>query len=267
VKRNALRRYGRLYRVFARNTLVAEMEFRANFWAKVVTNLSWLGLYVLLLKVIFRNTDSVAGWSEGEMFLLIGTFMFTRALMDTLFTPNLGKIPEMVRMGTLDFVLTKPIPSQFFVSARYVSLDELGSLFGAGAVLAYGLQTARIQLTFAQAAAWLFLVLCGVLVFYAVQFLLMTLSFWLVRVDNLSALADTVVFIARYPPNIFGKFLATFFTYVLPLAFLGAVPALALKEGVRATWLLAAVLVTTFFLVAAALFWRYATRAYSSASS
>jgi ABC-type uncharacterized transport system permease subunit len=57
---------------------------------------------------------------------------------------------------------------------------------------------------------------------------------------QLSALADTVVFIARYPPNIFGKFLATFFTYVLPLAFLGAVPALALKEGVRATWLLAA---------------------------
>lgn len=263
----ALRRYARLYRVFARNNLVRELEFRGNFWAKVVTNVAWLGLYVLLLKLVFRNTRAVAGWSEGEMFLLIGTFMSTRAWMDTLFTQNLSKIPEMIRLGTLDFVLTKPVPSQFFVSARFVSLDEVGSLFGAFAVLGYGLWKAQLSPTIAQIVAWLFLCVCGLLIFYAVQMLLMTLSFWLVRLDNLTALADTVVFIARYPTSIFGKWLAGFFTYVLPLAFLGAVPALALKEGVRAWWLVAAVLVAGVFLAAASAFWRYATRSYSSASS
>lgn len=264
---NALRRYGRLYRVFARNNLVRELEFRGNFWAKVATNLAWLGLYVLLLQVLFRNTQAIAGWSEGEMFLLIGTFMFTRAWMDILFTQNLGKLPEMVRLGTLDFVLTKPVGSQFFVSARFVSLDEVGSLFGALAVLGYGLWKAALVPTLGQILAWLFLVGCGLLVFYAIQFMLMTLSFWLVRLDNLGALADTVVFVARYPPDIFGKFLAGVFTYVLPLAFLGAIPALAFKEGVRAWWLLAAVAIMAVFLLAAALFWRFATRAYSSASS
>ncbi len=263
----ALRRYGRLYRVFARNNLVREMEFRGNFWAKVATNLGWLLLYVLLLKILFSNTRSVAGWSEGEMFLLIGTFMLTRSLMDILFTQNLGQIPELVRMGTMDFVLTKPVPSQFFVSARYVSLDEFGSLLGAAGILAYGLSKAGITPTLAQIAAWGFLALCGLAIFYAIQLLLMTLSFWLIRLDNLTALTDTVVFTARYPPDIFGKYLAWVLTYLLPLAFLAAVPTLALKQGVRGSWLLAAVLVATVFLTAAALFWRYATRVYTSASS
>lgn len=263
----ALRRYARLYRVFARNNLVREMEFRANFWAKVVTNLGWIFSYVLFLKIFFANTRSVAGWNEGQVFLLFGTFMLTRALMDILFTQNLSKIPELIRMGTMDFVLTKPVPSQFFVSARYLSLDEIGSLLGAFVVLAYGLAKTGLAPTPAQLAAWAFLVVCGLALFYAIQLLLMTLSFWLIRLDNLTALTDTIVFVARYPPDIFGKHLALFFTYLLPLAFLAAVPTLALKDGVRVFWLVAAVVVTGVFLLTASLFWRYATRVYSSASS
>ena len=108
-----LRRYGRLYRVFARNNLVRELEFRGNFWAKILVNVCWVASVVAFLEVFFRNTQSVAGWNKGEMFLLFGTFLFTRALMDILFTQNLGKLPELVRLGTLDFVLTKPVPRSF----------------------------------------------------------------------------------------------------------------------------------------------------------
>ena len=263
----ALRRYGRLYRVFARNNVVRELEFRANFWAKVFTNLSWLLLNVLFLEVLFANTRSIAGWREGEVYVLLGTYMITRALMDILFTPNLGQIPTMIRMGTMDFVLTKPVPSQFFVSARYLSLDEIGSLVSAIAVLAYGVVKAGLTPSLGQFLAWGFLTLCGLALFYAIQFLLMTLSFWLIRLDNLTHLADIVVWNARYPIDVFGRRLGLFFTYVLPLAFLATVPTLALKEGVKLWWLVAGTLLTLLFLQLAARFWRYATRVYTSASS
>ena len=262
-----LRRYARLYRIFARNNIVRELEFRGNFWAKVVTYIGWMFAFILSLKIVYANTQAVAGWTEGEAFLLFGTFMLARALMDILFTQNLGKIPELIRMGTLDFVLTKPVPSQFFVSARYLSLDELGSVAGSLLILVYGLSKTNLTLNFAQVAAWGFLVLCGLALFYAIQFLLMTLSFWLIRVDNLSALTETVVYVARFPPDIFGKYLTWFFTYLVPLVFLAAVPTLALKEGVRPFWLALAAALAAVFLTAAALFWRYATRVYTSASS
>ncbi|MBC8101511.1 MAG: ABC-2 family transporter protein, partial [Cytophagales bacterium] len=108
---------------------------------------------------------------------------------------------------------------------------------------------------------------CGLIILYALQLLLMTLSFWFVRLENLSALVDTVVFVARYPPDIFGVYLRLFVTYFLPLAFVAYVPTLALKTGVSGYWLLASLGTTTVFLAASSLFWRYATRVYTSASS
>lgn len=257
----------RLYRVFVRNTLVREMEFRGNFWAAMGTNAAWLLLSIVFLEIVFRNTTAVAGWSKGEMVLLLGTFMVTRSLGDILFTPNLSKIPEMVRMGTLDFVLTKPVPSQFFVSTRFLQLDESTNLIGGIAVLIYGARLAHVTPSPMQIAAWALLLLCGCVIFYALQLILMTLSFWLVRIDNLWALADTVINTARQPISIFGRKIGFLLTYILPLAFVAYVPSLAFKEGVRWQWLVSGLAVTLAFVGAASWFWRYATRAYTSASS
>ena len=264
-----LLRYARLYRVFARNNVVRELEFRGNFWAKVATSVGWVVAFAAIVKLIFANTTAVAGWSEGEVFLLFGTFLLVRSLMDILFTQSLSKIPELVRMGTMDFVLTKPVSSQFYVSARYLSLDEVGTFLAAWLVLFYAGSLARLtSVTPAQAAAWAFLTLCGLSVLYCIQMLLMSLSFWLVRIDNLSALTDTVVFVARYPPDIFPRYLAFAVTYLLPLAFVAAVPTRVLKEGVvHVPTLLAAAGIAALFLLLTALFWRYATRSYTSASS
>lgn len=264
----AWNRYVRLYRVFARNNLVRELEFRANFWAKVMTNIGWLASFVVFIEIIFKNTNSVGTWNKGQIFLLFGTFLMVRSLMDILFTQNLGKIPELVRMGTMDFVLTKPVPSLFYVSARYLSLDELGSLLGAFGVLGYSIWLLKITPSPLQIGAWTVLMLLGLITLYAIQLLMMTLSFWLIRIDNLTALTDTVVFIARYPPDIFPRLLNFFISYIVPLAFVAAIPASVLL-GKRAMGpaLLISFGVTALFLTLANAFWQYATRSYTSASS
>jgi ABC-2 type transport system permease protein len=95
----------------------------------------------------------------------------------------------------------------------------------------------------------------------------MTLSFWLVRIDNLSALTDTVVFVGRYPPDIFPRVLNFGLTFVLPLAFIAAVPTKALLGTLGPGMVAAGLAIAAGFLLAAALFWRYAARAYTSASS
>jgi len=261
------RRYLRLYSRFARNNFARELEFRGNFFAKIFVNVSWLVGYVLFLQIIFRNTASVAGWSQGEMFVLFGTYLIARSLMDLFFSPNLTKIPELIRLGTMDFVLTKPIGSQFHVSTRYLSLDEIGTLGGALLILAYGAHLAHLTPSLAQFAIWLLLVACGVAILYAIQLTLMTLSFWLVKVDNLSALVGTITDAGRYPTNIFHGILRHFLTFVIPLAFIAYIPTLVLKEHIRPDWIAAALAVTTVFVGLASLFWRRATQSYTSASS
>ena len=263
-------RYIRLYGAFWRNCLRQAVEFRANFWANVATNLGWLFSLVLFLKLIFANTQSVAGWSEGQMFLLLGTYSVLRGLTDTLFYQNLSELPNQIRLGTMDFTLLRPVNSQFFVSLRFVSLDNLGHLVGALGLLVYGLSRLPALPSAPHIAAYLFLLLCGVVLMYALSLMTMTLCFWLVRLDNLFVALETVFGIARTPIDVFRAFgpgAQFFLTYILPLAFLASVPVQALSNRLLSPALLVGPLLAAAFFLASALFWRHATRSYSSASS
>src|SRR5688500_16415507 len=115
-----MRRYLRLYRVFWENCIGREAEFRANFWANVVTNAGWLFFFVVPIKVIYRNTNAVAGGPEAEALALTGTYGVVQGIFNLVAYQNLSRLPEQVRLGTLDFVIIRPVDSQFFVTARYV---------------------------------------------------------------------------------------------------------------------------------------------------
>ncbi len=263
-------RHLRLYGAFWRNCLRQAVEFRANFWANVATNLGWLFSLVLFIKLIFANTQSVAGWSEGQMFLLLGTYSVLRGLTDTLFYKNLSDLPNQVRLGTMDFTLLRPVNSQFFVSLRFISLDNLGQLVGACALLVYGLSRLQTLPSAPHIAAYLFLLLCGVVIFYAISLMTMTLSFWLVRLDNLFVALDTIFSIGRTPIDVFRAFgpgAQFVLTYIVPLAFLASIPVQALTHRLMSPALLVGPLLAALFFLASVLFWRYATRSYSSASS
>jgi ABC-2 type transport system permease protein len=265
-------RYLRLYIAFWRNGLRQAVEFRANFWANVLTNLGWVFSLVVFLTIIFRNTHSVAGWTEPQMFILFGTYSLVRGLCDTIFYGNLSQMPLYIRQGTMDFILTKPVNSQFYASFRYIHLEELGQTLSGLAVVVYGWSKFHHGWPSATALGmYALLVICGMALFYALNMLLMTFSFWFVRLDNLIVLADTVFGIARNPIDIwavFGPLPRFFLTYVLPLAFLASMPVRALFGIIPlGQTALSALGITMLFLGVSVLFWRKATQSYSSASS
>lgn len=269
-------RYLRLYRAFWRNSFRQTLEFRANFWANLLTNMGWMLSLVIFIEIIYRNTNRVGTWTKPEMLVLFGTYSMLRGVSNTLFYSNLSQIPTYIRMGTMDFILTKPVNSLFYTTLRYVSFEDLGQSLGAAVVIAYGwLLLARghaaTHLGIEQVAAFAGMMVCGLLLFYSINLILMTAAFWLVRLDNLMILADTVFGIARTPIEIFARFgriAPLLLTYVLPLAFLASLPVKELfgKAAILPTLGASAALACLFFGVAAA-FWRYATTSYASASS
>ena len=266
-----MRRHLRLYRAFWHNCLRQAVEFRANFWANVATNFAWLFSLVLFLKLIYLNTQSVAGWSEAEMFLLVGTYSILRGITDTLFYKNLSDLPNQIRLGTMDFTLLRPVNSQFFISLRYVALDNLGQFVGAIALVGYGLSRMQAHLTVLGLIGYVFLLLCGTVIFYALSLMTMTLSFWLVRLDNLFVAMDTIFAVGRTPVDVFRAWGAVppfLLTYVLPLAFFAAMPVKALFRHLTGPLpYIAGPLLALFLFTFSVFFWRYATRSYSSASS
>jgi len=266
-----MKRHLRLYAAFWRNCIRQAVEYRANFVSNVATNIGWLFTILLFLKLIYRNTQAVAGWTEPEMYILVGTYSVLRGITDTIFYNNLSQLPEQMRLGTMDFVLLRPVNSQYFMSLRYVGLDNLGQLVGAVCVLFYGLAENHVHVTASGLGAYIFLMLCAIVIFYSVSLLVMTLSFWLIRVENLFIILDTFYSMARTPIDVFrafGRAPQFFLTYVIPIAFFAAMPVKALFGRLTdASIMVSAVGLSVVFFVLSTLFWRYACRNYASASS
>lgn len=150
--------------------------------------------------------------------MLAATVFFTYSTLIAFTFANLMEIPEKVRKGTLDFDLIKPVDSQFLISVRKFSFDEIGTVIGGVVMLAIGLSMNGHAPTMLQAMAYIALLVCAVLIFYSFQLMMMTLGIWLVRVDNLWVLGEMVYYVARFPIDIFRSPLKLILTYYIPIA-------------------------------------------------
>ena len=191
--------------------------------------------------------------------------LFLVSAINNMFFHSLSEIPQHVRTGTLDFFLSKPVDSQFWVSVRRFNVGELGSFIAAIALLAYGLQGTAVS--GAAVGGYVVGVLCGVALYYAMNLMLMTLGIWLVRVDNLWVLTETISSVARYPLDMYGNVMRRFLVTWVPLGLLAYAPASMLVKGFDARLVLTSVAWAVAAVVGSRMFWRRATRSYSSASS
>ncbi|MBV6459090.1 MAG: hypothetical protein HONBIEJF_02230 [Fimbriimonadaceae bacterium] len=259
-------RYWRIYRTFFTSSLARELEFRANFLAKILQNMLWIGFFLLIILVIYRNTDSIAGWSRGDTFILAATCFLMNAIVQAFFM-SLMEIPEQVRRGTLDFVITKPVDTQFWVSLRRFNFDQVGTLLAGVVMIGIGVWQSSLSPSAMQWIAYLLLTISATTLFYAFNLALMTLGIWLVRVDNLWVLGETIMQVARYPVDIFSAGLQRVFTYIVPLAFLATIPARQLTQAVDWQMVAIGAVYAAAAFVFARFFWRFALKHYGSASS
>ena len=259
-------RYVAVYRTFFLTSLRRELEFRSNFFAKILQNLMWIFFFLAILFVIYRNTDSIAGWSRGEAYILAATVFLMNALMSAFFM-SLSEIPGHVRTGTLDHIVTKPIDSQFWISSRKFDFGQIGTLFAGMVMVAVGLYQAEVTPSMAQWFAYILLTFGSLAIYYSFILALMTTGIWLVRVDNLWVLGESVLQVVRFPLDIYNVGLQRILIFVVPLGFLATVPARQLVRefdpgmlAIGMVWSLGAVYL-------ARRFWVFAMRHYTSASS
>jgi ABC-2 type transport system permease protein len=199
--------------------------------------------------------------------VVLGAYTFLDGFSTTLLRPNLSTIVAHVREGTLDFVLLKPIDSQFWLSTRTLSpwgLPEmaLGLALSLGAAWRSGAQPGPLEL-----AVGGLMLLCAALILYSLWFLLAATSIWFVKTWNATEVLRAVLAAGRYPVSAYPPGLRTFFTLVVPITFLTTVPAEALLGRSSVTWLALSLAVAAGCLVLARSFWRFALRFYTSASS
>lgn len=260
-----IRKLVELLRAFWAVNLAEELEYRANFLASLVATAFWLSMAVLTAAVFFRQTDELGGWSFWEVVALLGIFNAIAGVVDALLRPNIGRIVEEVRRGTMDLILAKPIDPQFHISFRRVVVWRMSDVVLGLGLSAYALAKLGRLPGPGELAAFLVTFSAAIAIVYAIWLGLMSLAFWFVSVENLEVLFDSIYEAARFPAPAYPDPLRFLFLYLLPIAWITTVPAAALTG--RGTWSAAilATAIAALLLGLVRLMWQAALRHYTSA--
>ena len=259
-----MRHYWRIYRTFFKSSFARELQFRVNFIAKMLQNTVWFGFFLVVLFVVYANVKTIAGWDRREAQIL-GATLYIVSSLNNLLGAAILEIPGHVRQGTLDFIVTKPVDSQFWVSMRKFNFAELGSFFG-GVVLV-SISMIGLHPSAQQIILYLVGIVCAVVNLYGFQLMLMTTGIYFIRIDNLWVLGETLSGLGRYPMDIYPAGLKFLLTFILPVAFFAYFPALRLVRQPSYTVALEAIALAITFFFLSRLWWRYSMKHYSSASS
>ena len=263
-----LRRYAGIYAILVRNALVREMTFQLNFLLWIVVELLWFGLQLAFVQVIYLHTDSIAGWSKWQVVLLIGASQFIQQIFQALFLVNCTHISELVRTGNLDFLLLLPVNSRFILSVRQLDLGAFVNAGTAIGVMGFAAWQLELRPSAAQLVGFTLLALAGVLIHYALMFLLATISFWTVQAQGIVWTYYNLFNVARLPDAAFRGLFKVFFSYAVPMLLVANVPVKMLTDRLDSPWEIAVLLLMTLScLTVSEVGWRIAVRRYTSASS
>jgi ABC-2 type transport system permease protein len=260
-------RYFKLYLVRDKNCLVAEMEFRFDFSFWVVVNLIWAFLGLFLVKLIFGQVDSIAGWTSDEAMLLVITNTIFVSLAWSFILPSIIRFHNLIRKGTLDFVLLRPVNPRFLVSIDSIEFDMYPRIIVFAFILWRQISQTGMTIELASWLAYIILIMVGLVIFYNFCFVLVTLNFWFANIFNLENLLDAICDNARFPAQIFNGPARIIFAYILPLAFVATFPTQALLGKNMTEVITISMVVLVLSSLFSQWFWNFALKRYSSASS
>jgi ABC-2 type transport system permease protein len=264
-----MNRYLSIYRLTARNSLIREMNFKLNFLLWMLVELLWFFGQLAFIEVLYGQVDAIAGWSKWQLVTLVGVHQIIAQLFQALFYVNLANLPDLVRTGRLDLMLTLPVDAQFAVSTRQVSFDCLvNALVGVGIVV-FAMAKLGIVPGFTQLVLFAAAVPLGIAVHYAVMLSLSSMSFWIIRAQSFIHGYFNLFHIGRYPEAVFRGVFRFIFTWLVPIILVSNVPAAVLARPFEDPWagLGMLSLATVFILAATRALWLLALRRYGSASS
>ena len=260
-----MRRYFRVLLTFWRTSLLAELEYRLNFLLALLSSLGHAVGNTFGLSLFYTGGGDLGGWPFFQALLVMGVFTTLSGLNRVFLSPNLARIVEHTRTGTLDFVLLKPADAQFLVSTAKFSPWRATNALTACVMFGYAFHLLGRLPSPGGIALALLLLASSTLLLYSLWILTVSAAFYVVRIDNLTYLFNAIFDAARWPASVFRGFWAILFTFVIPLALMTTYPALALLDELSPRSLALAAGGSLLFAALARAMWLRSIARYTSA--
>lgn len=260
-----MRRYIRLYASILRLSLARVVAYPQNLWTWTIVDMLWAVVGIGFFRVLLFAIPQISGWTFETLSIPLGILYCLNAVIWGIFWSNIYEIPRDINKGNLDLYLLKPVDSQFLISTRFIGLNLLPSVASGLFLLWYGFRANHLAPT-----ALLIIPIAlfsASLISYSVWFLMTTLAFYFNRLLNIVHIFPHSLDVARYPVAIFHPFIQFLFTYIIPFALMGFLPAEVILGRKSPIALLLPIALSFILLYLSHKFWNFSLRRYQSASS
>jgi len=248
-----------------RMNLMGHLEYRANFITGLLIEGGYLIVKLLYILVAYQAGKSIAGFSADEILVFIGTFVLCTGFYAGLYMMNLFQLSSLVRDGSFDLILTKPVSSLFLATFRRSDLALFLLDVIAGLVLVVlGLIRLKTNVDLGLVVGYAFFTASGAAVGYALWLVPMTLVFRMVNADAVAGLADSFWDFNNVPMVVYdqvGKFVGVF---VIPIFVITNFPSLFLLGRMPVEYWIWAFVAPPLFLGIAIFAWNRGLRRYAS---
>jgi ABC-2 type transport system permease protein len=268
--RNALReiaKHFRIYLLLVRMNVMSQMEYRANFITGILMELGYLVVKIMYVVVAFAAGRDIAGFTPDQMLVFIGTFITATGFYAGLYMLNFFQLSGLVRDGSFDTLMTKPVSLQFMATLRRCDIGIFLVDTVAGIVMTcIGFSRLSSFLGLWQLLGYVFFLLCGSAVAYAIYLIPQALVFRIVNASAIAGVTDSFWDFNNVPMIVYDKVGQAVGSFVIPMFLITSFPslfALGRMSGAQMIW---GALAPVVFVAISRFVWTRGIKNYSSAS-
>jgi len=258
----------RLYTKLLKFSLITSTTYHIGFLISIIVDVGYQITFILFFKIIYQNVSSIAGWNYYEVLFLAGLDIVTSAtIFGLVCIYNLRRLPDKIRNGDMDLILTKPINSlfgaTFFTPYITIVIDSLSGVF----LMIYSLHNLNLKIKLIDILSTIFLLVCGQIIAYCLVVIPASLSFVFLSSTNNEKFGEKIILFSSNPHHIYEGLLRKIFFYVLPIVFISSIPAYTILRGAKGKYLLLGAVLAIILLFITIKLWNKMIKYYSSASS
>lgn len=244
------------------------MMFRADFFIAFFADGALFFVQLLAFETIYSQVDSIGGWSRGQMIIFVGTFSIINALNMLIYFFGILDIPEKIKRGDLDQYLTKPINPLLRLTFESVNIGSIPLVILSVLIIQYGIQVAKIEVTFMLGLGYTALVLIMTLLWYDMELILRTIPFLAISAHGIIRIEEQVLELNfRVPGVLYKGIFKALFYFLLPYGIMSTIPTEFITRSSTVSGLFTSVTTVAAFTAFALWFWKFGLKHYKSASS
>ena len=265
-----LHKYFEIYKGFFKASLVADLEFRFNFFLLICAEFVWYASQLVIYQVLYRHTKLIGGWDQSQMRVFMFLALFVDSIYMILWDSNFSKFNDDVRKGQLDLLLTKPVNSMFMTSSQKISISHIPCFFVTLAGLLWSLNQLP-DFSWIKILWLLIMIPSGLTVIFCGRFALNATALLFTRADFLQYVWYSLFRLGLRPDGIYSSLmngvLRKLLIYILPFAMIASIPTRFLLEPLNPGLLIWALVMPSLLIFMTNKYWQYCLKNYTSASS